>query len=291
MIEAARKLLQHIPSLRDKPAIITRLDGGLTNHNFKVDVADESYVLRMAGDGTQWLGIDRDCEEICARAAAAAGVGPEVVAYLPEHAALVMRFVSGKLLRDDDVQQPDVLRRLAETLRRCHSAAVGEHARTFSVFDTVRDYIALAGEKKVPLPGVLAEAMRELQSIENEVQTTERECLCHNDLLASNFIDDGTTIWLIDWEYAGLGDRFFDLGNLAVNLQLSDDQEKTLLQSYFGEVRPEQWRRLKRMRLASDMREASWGFLQSAISPLHPPPYYLDYGNKHLNRFLASGAA
>jgi thiamine kinase-like enzyme len=107
-------------------------------------------------------------------------------------------------------------------------------------------------------------------------------------LLAGNFIDDGTAVRLIDWEYAGLGDRFFDLGNFAVNHQLDEGQERALLEAYFGEVRPEHLRRLQLMRLVSDMREATWGYLQAGISTLKPPAEYLKYGREHLDRFLAA---
>ena len=104
-------------------------------------------------------------------------------------------------------------------------------------------------------------------------------------MLAANFIDDGRAIWLIDWEYAGSGDRFFDLGNLAVNNAFTEAEERALLAAYFGEARPADVRRLRLMRQASDLREAMWGFLQSAISGLDVD--YFAYGCRHLDRFLA----
>ena len=112
---------------------------------------------------------------------------------------------------------------------------------------------------------------------------------CHNDLLAGNFIDDGTVVRIIDWEYGGMGDRFFDLGNLAVNNEFGKEHERALLKFYFGEVNADQLRRLRLMRLASDMREAMWGFLQAAISTLDID--YLAYARKHLERFINSPSA
>jgi thiamine kinase-like enzyme len=271
----------------DRPVTVTPLPGGLTNRNYRVDIGDESFVIRLAGANTDLLGIDRDREDACSRLAASVGIGPEVVAYLPEQNALLTRFVPGKLLTDEDVKKPDVLRRIAETLRRCHAAPVAEQLGRFSVFDTVRSYEKLARERNVPLPNSLSGALAVLRRIEGDARSDEPPCLCHNDLLAGNFIDDGTMIRLIDWEYAGKGDRFFDLGNLAVNLQLGPGQEAALLEAYFGEARPDDLRRLRLMRLASDLREATWGFVQAAVSKLHPPAYYLAYGQKHLDRFLA----
>ncbi|MFO0842631.1 MAG: choline/ethanolamine kinase family protein [Gemmataceae bacterium] len=271
----------------DRPVTVAPLPGGLTNQNFRVDAGGETFVLRLAGEDTELLGIDRDREEACSRLAAVADIGPEVIAFLPEHNALVTRFLPGKVLTEADATKPDVLRRIADALRRCHAVAVADRLGRFSVFDTVRSYVGLAGERNVPLPDSLPGALERLRQIEEGTHSADPPCLCHNDLLAGNFIDDGKTIRLIDWEYAGRGDRFFDLGNLAANLQLGPGEEENLLEAYFGEARPNDLRRLRLMRLASDMREAAWGFLQAAISKLHPPGYYLAYGQKHLDRFLA----
>ncbi|MBM4067574.1 MAG: hypothetical protein FJ271_01315 [Planctomycetes bacterium] len=213
---------------------------------------------------------------------------PEVVAYLPEHNALITRFVPGKLLNAEDVQSPDTMGRIAQTLRRCHDAPIPDHLGEFSVFQTVRDYLNLAAEKNVTMPTSLVEALTALQRVEKGLNSSHPQVLTHNDLLAANFIDDGVNLRVIDWEYGGKGDRFFDLGNFAANLQLTEQQEQALLHAYFGEVRPEDLRHLQIMRLASDLREAAWGYLQSGISKLHSPKYYLDYGAKHFDRFSAA---
>ena len=97
--------------------------------------------------------------------------------------------------------------------------------------------------------------------------------------------------WSEDWEFAGRGDRLFDLGSFAVNCELDEAQERTLAEAYFGEARPADLRRLRLMRLVSDMREAMWGYLQSAVSRLHEPEYYLTYARNHLNRCVAARAA
>jgi thiamine kinase-like enzyme len=132
----------------------------------------------------------------------------------------------------------------------------------------------------------LERALELLARIEQDSLSDDPPCACHNDLLAGNFIDDASAVRIIDWEYGGTGDRFFDLGNLAANNEFDDEHERTLLASYFGEVHPDDLRRLRLMRLASDMREAMWGFVQSAISRLDVD--YLAYGRKHLERFLDS---
>jgi thiamine kinase-like enzyme len=282
-----QQLIQLIPELRGRPLTVSPLGGGLTNRNYRIDAEGQSYVLRVAGKDTALLGIDRACEVACSRAAAALGVGPEVIAYLPEHEAMVRRFVAGRVLTAQDVQQPDVLSRVAETLRRYHGGSPGEGC--FSPFATVRSYHSLARERNVRFPDSLEIALERLAKIEQDLQTGHSPCPCHNDLLAGNFIDDGTAVRIIDWEYGGMGDRFFDLGNLATNNEFDEAHERTLLALYFGEVHPDHLRRLRLMRLASDMREAMWGFLQAAISRLDID--YLAYGRKHLDRFINSPGA
>jgi aminoglycoside phosphotransferase (APT) family kinase protein len=287
-IEALREL---VPALRGREVAVRKLAGGLTNRNYRLDAGGESYVLRIAGAGTGLLGIDRGREVACARAAAAAGVGPEVVAYLPERSALLTRFAPGRGLKVEDLSRPDVLGRVVAALRRCHDHPVPPDLGAFSPFTTIRAYDALAREKGVPVPAETAAALDRLSRIEVELRTDEPPCLYHNDLLAGNFLDDGEAARIIDWEYGGLGDRFFDLGNFAVNQQLGEEGERRLLDLYFGRAQPEDLRRLRLMRGVSDLREATWGFVQAALSRLHGPEYYLDYGRRHLERFVRAGPA
>jgi thiamine kinase-like enzyme len=195
---------------------------------------------------------------------------------------LVTGFVSGRGTTPSDVRRPEVLERVVEVLRRYHDGPAG--AGWFSPFATVRAYHALARERDVAFPNEMDAALLVLRRIEEAVSADNPACPCHNDLLPANFIDDGESIRIIDWEYAGMGDRFFDLGNLAVNNDFADDDERRLLELYFGQVRDDDLRRLRLMRLASDLRESLWGFLQSAVSTLEFD--FLAYGQAQLQRFV-----
>src|SRR5947209_12894472 len=108
--ERIRGVLARVHALAGRELTIEPLGGGLTNKNYLVDADSEAYVLRVAGADTGLLGIDRDCEVACARAAAVAGVGPEVVAYLREPTTLVTHFVLGRLLRSEYIRKPRTLR-------------------------------------------------------------------------------------------------------------------------------------------------------------------------------------
>jgi thiamine kinase-like enzyme len=285
--ETLRNLLLRLPPLSDRELTIEPLKGGMTNHNFVVRANGESYVVRVAGAGTGLLGIDRNQEAACARAAADAGVAPEVVASLHEPAVLVTRFTPGRVLTTAALREPKTLERVARALRRCHDYAMPLEAASFSPFASARRCYSLAKERHVPMPPEMDHAVAMLDHIEREVQTEEAPCLCHNDVLPANLIEDDHRVWIIDWVFAGRGDRFFDLGALAANAEFTTEQEELLIAAYFGEFRRPELRRLKLMRLASDVREATWGYLQSAISDLHESDYYLDYGHRHLARFLA----
>jgi thiamine kinase-like enzyme len=283
-----------VPALADPDRTVAPLAGGLTNHNYRIDAGGRSFVLRIAGAGSDALGIDRDREVACLVAAAAAGVGPGVFAYHPQRHALFTAFVEGKQLQQGDLQNDDALARVAEVIRRYHRHLVPPEVWSFGSFDpfaTIRRYRDLA-RARGEAPGQLDEAITTLGRIERETRSGDLPCLCHNDLLAANFIDSAGGIVIIDWEYASLGDRFFDLGNFAANNELSADQEQALLAHYCGEVQQGALRRLQLMRLVSDLREATWSFLQAADnSAVETPAFYRERGQQHLDRFQTAAAS
>jgi len=282
--ERIEHLISLVPELKGRGATISKLDGGLTNCNFRVDTDNESYVVRIAGDNSSLLGIDRQCEYECTRLAARLDAGADVISFLRDQGALVTRFLHGHVLSADDIKRRVILERLTVTLKKYHHEP--SSPGYFSAFDTVRKYHALAKEHHVSLPPSLDVALDRFLHIEEVIQRhPAAQCPCHNDLLPANFIDDGKTIRIIDWEYAGIGDLFFDLGNLASNSQFEREDEELLLELYFGQVMKPQLQKLQLMRLASDMRESMWGFLQVGISKLDID--YASYGNEHLEKFLS----
>jgi thiamine kinase-like enzyme len=271
-----------MPRLKGKKVKMRPLKGGLTNRNYRLDCEGERFVLRVMGDNSKLLGISRQAEHACLQAAHAIGIGPEVMAFFPDKGALVTRFVAGRVLVPEALKDPAILRRVVASLRQYHEKSNG--VGTFSAFKTVRRYYAQACKCKVAFPRNIGRALRILARIEDEAGVPNRVCPCHNDLLSSNLIDDRRMVWILDWEYGGEGDLFFDLGNLAANNLFDGEQENRLLQYYFDQARPADLRRLRLMRLASDMREAMWGFLQAGISKLDFD--YQTYACRHLERFV-----
>jgi len=286
MDQRIERILEQIPGWSGQQRLISPLTGGITNQNYRVDIAGESFVLRIGGQGTRLLGIDRGREHTCTAIAAQMGVGAEVIHFLPSEDALVTRFIVGNGISPETAVQPETLSRIVASMKRYHHGP--DFPGTFSPFETVRDYHQKAIERGVTFPDTLPQVYALMAQIENAIGPLHNPHPCHNDLLASNFIDDGHQIWILDWEYAAMGDIFFDLGNFAVNQALDDQQCATLLRLYFGEARPPDIAHLHLMRLGSDLRESFWGFLQSGVSELDFD--YHEYAHYHLNRFLGNVA-
>lgn len=282
MTDPIQALLDKVPQYRGQNPTATRLTGGLTNSNYRVEVDGETHVLRVLSRSTELLGINRDHEHACTRTAAELGIGPEVIHYSLDDGILVVRFATEKAISAAEAREPERLARIARVIRRFHEGPTVPGS--FCPFRVVREYHRLAVEEGVQFPETLPRALEIMDRIETALAARRGSKPCHNDLLAANFLDDGERIWLIDWEYGGMGDPFFDLGNFSTNQELDDEGEKLLLELYFGEVRNADHAHLKLMKLASDLRESLWGFLQSGISELDED--YLGYGTKHLERFL-----
>ena len=244
---------------------IEALGGGITNRNFKVSVDGGTYVLRIGGRDTELLGIDRRVEHEASLAAAAVGVGPEVISFVEPEGYLVTRFLEGTVVVAEAIREPEPLRRIAQALRAIHNGP--PIPARFDAFRVVEAYAATATAHGVALPDGFERA-RELAAEVERARGPVPERPCHNDLLTSNLIDDGTRIRIVDWEYAGMGDVFFDLANFAVNNGLPAPDTAELLRAYFGTVTPEQERALTLMRFMSDFREAMWGVVQQALSDL-----------------------
>ncbi|HZM17786.1 MAG TPA: choline kinase family protein [Gaiellaceae bacterium] len=264
----------------DQELEIEPLGGGITNHNFVVRVDGKAYVLRIAGEDTELLGIDRAAEHEAARIAAGLGVGPEVVDFV--EGSLITRFVDGGIIPIEVIRRPEGLREVAGLLRRIHEGP--PFPATFDAFRVVEAYRGTAEAHGVRIPPQYAEAKTRADEIERTLGTRPAQP-CHNDLLNANFIRSPAGIRIVDWEYAGMGDRFFDLANFSVNHELSEAESDSLLHAYFGQVTDEAREHLRLMRFMSDFREAMWGVVQQGISKLDFD--YEDYASRHFERALS----
>jgi thiamine kinase-like enzyme len=255
-------------------ARVEPLGGGITNRNFKVSLDGEAFVLRIGGKDTELLGIDREAEHAASRVAAGLGLAPEVVAFVEPEGYLVTRYVEGEVGRVE-VEQVGAL------LRRLHDGP--PLPSRFDSFRVVEIYRATALARGGVVPPAYERAKQIAERIERaRGGVTARPC--HNDLLNANFIADGDRLWIVDWEYAGMGDPFFDLANFAVNHELDEEGERTLLAAYGSDDRDA----LVAMRFMSDFREAMWGVVQEVVSELDFD--FADYTERHFERLERTAA-
>ncbi len=282
--------LQRVPEVAGRPLTLTALSGGITNRNFliELDGSSDRYVIRLAGNDTHLLGISREVEHAATVAAAGVGVGPEVTAFIRPEGYLVTRFIVGSPVDDAAVHRPETIRRVADAIRRVHDGPA--IPGLFIPLRIVEAYRALADARGVPIPPEYGLALAIGRRIELALLSSPLELRpCHNDLLNANFIDDGRRIRIVDWEYAGMGDPFFDLGNVSVNHGLRPAEDTILLEAYDGGApRPDRFARLQLMRVVSDFREAMWGVLQQGISTLDVD--FVAYAGEHFERLIANAS-
>jgi thiamine kinase-like enzyme len=284
---ALEAVIDALPSWTGLERRVTPITLGITNRNFRVDIAGGSYVVRLSGRDTELLGIDRSAEFAAASAAAAAGVAPEVVAFLPELGALITRFVEADRLAEEDLERPDVIDRVVVAVRTIH--AMPRLPSRFDPFEVVREYRATAEGRGVAIPTEYDEAISTTDRIRNVFRSSPiSERPCHNDLLNANFLVRDDRVLVVDYEYAGMGDPFFDLGNLSVNNGLSEGAQERLLRGYLGGVTAAALARLALMRIVSDFREAMWGVVQQGLSTLDVD--YVEYAKRHFSRCLENAA-
>jgi thiamine kinase-like enzyme len=283
------RALHRLPELAGRELTLTPLSGGITNRNFTVSAPDlaERYVIRLAGNDTHLLGISREVEHAATVAAAGVGVGPEVIAFIRPEGYLVTRFIEGHPIPEAAMRRQPMLGRVAASLRRIHDGPA--IPGLFVPLRIVEAYRALALARGVRIPAEYELAAAIGRRVELALLSAPLELRpCHNDLLNANFIDDGERIRIVDWEYAGMGDPFFDLGNFSINHELGPDEDVALISAYDGAPRPERVARVALMRVVSDFREAMWGVLQQGISTLDVD--FVAYAGEHFDRLLSTAS-
>jgi thiamine kinase-like enzyme len=262
------------------------LSGGITNVNFLVEDAGRRYVVRV-GEDIPVHQVKRFNELAASRAAAAAGISPAVVHHEP--GVLVLDYIDGRTLAAEDLRRPDILAQALPLVVRCHRELpkfLRGPALAFWVFHVIRDYGWTLKEGNSP-HAVLLPALQELAGRLEEAVGPVEIVFGHNDLLPANFLDDGTRLWLIDWDYAGFNSPLFDLGGLASNNELAPAQEDWMLETYFERPLDDALRRrYQAMKCASLLRETLWSMVSEIHSDIDFD--YAAYTAENLARFQAA---
>jgi thiamine kinase-like enzyme len=261
-------LLERVALWRGQPRRVEPLPGGLTNRNFKVSTPIGTYVLRHSKPAfADELAVDRRAEYENSVRAAAAGVGAPVLEFLPDDGILVIGFLEGETLSDEHLQEPGMLARVADACRRLHAGP--PFVNRFDMFELQPEYLARVQRRGFRLPRSYlqhTEAVRRIRAALAVRPVALRPC--HNDLLAANFIDDGHTVWVIDYEYSGNNDPYFELGNIWSECHLTLEQLEELVRAYDGTLSRSRLARARLWGLMSQYGWTLWASIQDGTSAI-----------------------
>src|SRR5881296_3704486 len=250
---------------KGRPVVISPLSGGLTNENYLVESEGNRYVMRLPGQSTELLSIDRENEVYNTKAAASTGIGPKVLEHVPGVDVMVLEFIVGPTMSAKTLQSPRMTARMAQSFHRLHAAPRFLH--DFNMFRLIEHYLRIVEEHAVKIPGDYRDWLPAVAEIERAVNAAPLPAVpCHNDLLCENFIDDGAALRIVDYELSGNNDPCFDLGNTAQEAEFGPELRAALCESYFGRRDARQLARMNLFALMSDVGWTLWGAIQAKIS-------------------------
>jgi thiamine kinase-like enzyme len=263
----ADEAVSRVSLWRGEDVKVSPLSGGLTNENYLVEANGARYVVRIPGQSTELLSIDRANEVHNTREAAATGIGPAVLEVIPEGDVMVLEFIDGPTMSAQTLQSAAMAERMAASFRRLHGAS--RFLQDFNMFRLIEYYLTIVEAHDVRIPDDYRDQLPIVADIESAVAVAALPSVpCHNDLLCENFIDDGSALRIVDYELSGNNDPCFDLGNTAQEAELDDELRAVLCEAYFGKPDPQQLARMNLFALMSDVGWTLWGAIQARISAI-----------------------
>jgi thiamine kinase-like enzyme len=270
-METVQRVIERMPSWQHAGQIDVARIAGLTNSNYRVTVNGESFVVRLSGENTARLGINRTHEAAALRNAADAGLAPEVVAFLPLEGHLVTRWVEGRHWSVPEYRTPEHVRLLTETVKRIHGLPA--NGAVFSPFQRVDSFLETARSFNILVPPEFAACLDTMHAIEADQHKDPSDWhrMCHNDLVAVNYlyIEKTESIVVLDWEFSGLGDIYYDLATVVYTHDsegpIPPELEMEMLRCYFGSVTAFQQRRLQGMKYMLMLFTGLWGLAQHGM--------------------------
>ena len=243
------------------------LTGGLTNTNYRVEVDGRPYVVRIPGQSTEWLSVNRAHEYHNTLAAAETGVGARLVHYLPAVPVMVLEFIDGPTMTSARLRTPEQIPRIASSLRLLHGGR--PFVNTFNMFRTMDFYLGIVRQHGLRIPDGYTEYISVARRIEAALEARPLPLVpCNNDLLAENFIDDGALLRLVDYEYSGNNDPCFELGNICNENDFAPEQVEQLCAAYFGQASKSKIARMWLYYCMSNIGWVLWGSIQNSISAI-----------------------
>ena len=265
--------------------------GGLTNLVFRVAHGGDAYCLRLPGKGTEEY-IDRTVEAHNARAAARAGVSPEVIHADPETGIMVTAFLEGlvTMTGENFATRKGAPARAARAFHKLHTSGETFQFR-FELFSMIDEYLSVLSTKSVEFPDGYHDVLKEAEAVRAALDARPAELApCHCDPLAENFLDDGKIMWIVDWEYSGMNDPLWDLGDVSVEAGFSDGQDEEMMNAYFpGGPSDAEMGRMIIYKAMCDLLWTLWGLIQFAND--NPAEDFWAYSTGRFDRCKALMAA
>ena len=265
LVNQIKTVLHSLPGWSSAQISLRVLSGGITNRNFVADIDGSEFVIRIPGERTEVLGINREHERNASQRAADLAIAPEIACELSGFNTLITKFVNGKHLKESEFT--DRLPEVIDLVKRFHNG--GKIDGSFPIHRIVEAHVRDAQVNGVEAPKLWDSLHAVSLRIESAfAKSPENTVACHNDLLPTNVLFDSDRTWLLDFEYAGMNNLYFDLGNLSVNSELDEAGDEVVLTHYFGGVTSQRWAKLQLMKIMSELREGLWAVVQQAISTL-----------------------
>ena len=272
--------IQSIPIWNNEISIKT-LDGGITNENFLVEEHNKKYVVRLGNDIPEHL-VSRSNELIVSKAASNAGISPKVIYH--SHGILVLDYIKSITLSSEGVRKN--IKSIIPLIKKIHHEIPKNlygQSIIFWVFHVIRNYVKFLNDNKSLHIKILSDLISKSELLEKNSSPYEI-VFGHNDLLPANFLDDGSKIWIIDWEYAGFNTPLFDLGGLSSNNDFSYKEEIYLLENYFeNKINDKLLLQYNSLKCASLLRETMWSMVSELTSKIDFN--YAEYTEENLSKF------
>lgn len=232
---------------------------GLTNLNYVITQGNNRYVIRISNDNSHCLGIDRNAEIKAMSVVDELGIGAKLLYHSIEKGYMVTEYIEGDKWTDEETKKPENMIRIAKLMKMVHGNNISYE---FSPYRDIEHRISFAREHYLELPDNIEELLVILQEIEKTRNSNGSKItgLCHNDPFSNNYIDS-ETLRLIDWEYAGMGDIYFDLA--CICMAYSEDERDNFLTAYFGEYDDEKIKSINQMTYVGYFWNAMWAVVQS----------------------------
>ena len=264
-LDAALKRLPQFQDM-DLAQIITARLGGLTNLVFKVTAGGRNYLLRIPGEGTGDY-IDRSVEGYNAQVAARAGVSAEVLFFDEADGLMLAEFIEDctTMTPESFPVTPGAPGRAALALKKMHDCGEDFKFR-FELFAMIEEYLGVLDKLGAQLPPGYHDVVAEAAGIRKVLDANPVPLKpCHCDPLCENFLDDGQRMWVVDWEYSGMNDPYWDLGDVSVEASFGPDQDREMMSAYCGgEVPAHLFGRMVIYKAMCDLLWTLWGLIQHA---------------------------